>query len=299
MPGETVDALGVDPHGVYCDCTAGGGGHDALILDRLAPDGRLILLDRDPDAIAHLSDRFGSDERIRIVRANFSSIKEVLAGAKLDGALMDLGVSSHQIDDPDRGFSYIHDGPLDMRMDRDGRSAADVVNEADKDELIRILRVYGEERCAPSIAAAIVRERQKAPLTNTAQLAGIVSSAIPAKMRRTGGNPCKRTFQALRIAVNDELDQLPSALESVFSCLKVGGTMCVITFHSLEDRIVKHYFASLRRGCVCDPRAPVCVCGQTPRAQALFNSKTPGEDELADNPRSASARLRAVKKLKD
>ncbi len=293
---EAVDALNVRPGGTYIDCTAGGGGHSAEILGRL-PGGRLIAIDRDPQAVAALQKRF-SGSFVTIVNDNFFNIKNILSNLDIDGAdgiLADLGVSSHQLDTPERGFSYHHDAPLDMRMSMSGRSAADVVNTLPQKELQRIIYAYGEEKYAPSIARGIVREREKEPVMTTGRLADIIGSCVPAAARR-GGHPARKTFQALRIEVNGELELLGTAVSDLFGCLKSGGRLGVITFHSLEDRTVKKVFASYCVGCTCPPDFPVCVCGKKPQGFLPFRAKTPGEAEIAENPRSRSAKLRVIEK---
>ena len=298
---ETVESLSVRPDGVYADCTAGGGGHSAAILDRLGPGGRLIAIDQDPDAIKVLRSRFGGDARVTVVHDNFRNIGAIgacFAPEGFNGILADLGVSSFQLDEPGRGFSYHADAPLDMRMSKVGKSAYDVVNTYPLEELRRILRDYGEEKCAGSIAARIVSEREKAPIETTLQLAEIVKSGIPAKFRREGGHPAKRSFQAIRIEVNGELALLPGAVEDMFSSLCVGGTLSVITFHSLEDRIVKNAFREMTVGCTCPSFFPVCTCGKTPRGELKNRGLGPSEEELEENPRARSARLRSIVRLK-
>ena len=297
---EAVSSLDIKMDGVYVDCTAGGGGHSAEILKRLE-NGRLFALDRDPEAIAALKERFKGDERVTVVRTEFENIRSVLASygeEHADGVLADLGVSSHQLDTAERGFSFHSDAPLDMRMSKQGVSAADLVNSLSERELERIIRTNGEEKFSRSIARAIVRERQKKPVETTLELVEIIKSAMPEAAKRNPGHPARRTFQALRIEVNGELDRLESSLEEMFSSLCVGGRLSVITFHSLEDRIVKRKFASLCTGCTCPPSFPVCVCGKTPRGRLVFKSVLPGEQELEANPRSRSARLRSIEKLK-
>ena len=297
---EAVSSLDIKKDGVYVDCTAGGGGHSAEILKRLE-NGRLFALDRDPEAIATLKERFKGDERVTVVRTEFENIRSVLASygeEHADGVLADLGVSSHQLDTAERGFSFHSDAPLDMRMSKQGVSAADLVNSLSERELERIIRTNGEEKFSRSIARAIVRERQKKPVETTLELVDIIKSAMPEAAKRSPGHPARRTFQALRIEVNGELDRLESSLEEMFSSLCVGGRLSVITFHSLEDRIVKRKFASLCTGCTCPPSFPVCVCGKTPRGRLVFKSVLPGEQELEANPRSRSARLRSIEKLK-
>ena len=297
---EAVSSLDIKKDGVYVDCTAGGGGHSAEILKRLE-NGRLFALDRDPEAIAVLKERFKDDERVTVVQTEFENIRSVLATygeEHADGVLADLGVSSHQLDTAERGFSFHSDAPLDMRMSKQGVSAADLVNSLSERELERIIRTNGEEKFSRSIARAIVRERQKKPVETTLELVDIIKSAMPEAAKRNPGHPARRTFQALRIEVNGELDRLESSLEEMFSSLCVGGRLSVITFHSLEDRIVKRKFASLCTGCTCPPSFPVCVCGKTPRGRLAFKSVLPGEQELEANPRSRSARLRSIEKLK-
>ena len=297
---EAVSSLDIKKDGVYVDCTAGGGGHSAEILKRLE-NGRLFALDRDPEAIAALKERFKGDERVTVVQTEFENIRSVLASygeEHADGVLADLGVSSHQLDTAERGFSFHSDAPLDMRMSKQGVSAADLVNTLSERELERIIRTNGEEKFSRSIARAIVRERQKKPVETTLELVDIIKSAMPEAAKRNPGHPARRTFQALRIEVNGELDRLESSLEEMFSSLCVGGRLSVITFHSLEDRIVKRKFASLCTGCTCPPSFPVCVCGKTPRGKLAFKSVLPGEQELEANPRSRSARLRSIEKLK-
>ncbi|MCI7334938.1 MAG: 16S rRNA (cytosine(1402)-N(4))-methyltransferase RsmH [Oscillospiraceae bacterium] len=297
---EAVNSLNIKKDGVYVDCTAGGGGHSAEILKRLE-NGRLFALDRDPEAIAALKERFKGDERVTVVQTEFENIRSVLATygeEHADGVLADLGVSSHQLDTAERGFSFHSDAPLDMRMSKQGVSAADLVNTLSERELERIIRTNGEEKFSRSIARAIVRERQKKPVETTLELVDIIKSAMPEAAKRNPGHPARRTFQALRIEVNGELDRLESSLEEMFSSLCVGGRLSVITFHSLEDRIVKRKFASLCTGCTCPPSFPVCVCGKTPRGKLAFKSVLPGEQELEANPRSRSARLRSIEKLK-
>lgn len=298
---ESVDSLNIKPEGVYIDCTMGRGGHSGEILKKLSPKGRLVGIDRDPDAIESLTEKFKDNENVTVVQGNFFHIKSIASQLSLEGAdgvFADLGVSSCQFDDAQRGFSYRNDAPLDMRMSKEGMSAYDVVNTYSEKELTRILFTYGEEKFAKSIARRIIAEREKSPVETTLQLAEIVTSGIPARARRTGPNPCKRTFQAIRIEVNGELDGLQDAVEDMFSLLKVGGVLSVITFHSLEDRAVKTKFKELCTGCICDPHSPICTCGRTPQGELSFKSVTPGERELEENPRSKSARLRSIIKLK-
>ena len=298
---ESIDSLNIKPDGVYIDCTMGKGGHSAAILERLSDKGRLIGIDRDPDAIENLHSRFDGIKNVTVIHGNFFDIKSLtqgLIGEGADGVFADLGVSSYQLDNAERGFSYKSDAPLDMRMSKEGMSAYDVVNTYSEAELTRILFAYGEEKFSKSIARRIIAEREKEPIRSTMQLADIVTTAIPARARRTGGNPCKRSFQAIRIEVNGELDGLQTAIGDMFSVLKPGGVESVITFHSLEDRAVKTKFRELCTGCICDPRSPVCTCGRTPAAELRFKSKTAEEKEIEENPRSKSARLRSIIKLK-
>lgn len=298
---ESIDALDIKPDGLYADCTAGGGGHSNAILDRLSENGRLIAVDRDPEAIATLTERFEGRENVSIVNDNFFNIKTILSrftdeGA--DGILADLGVSSHQLDDAARGFSFHADAPLDMRMSMQGMSAADAVNSLSQRELQDIIYRYGEDKFAPHIAAGIVRAREEKPIETTLELAEIIKSSIPAAARREGGHPARRTFQALRIYVNGELDGLDGAINDMFDSLKVGGRLAIITFHSLEDRTVKQTFASLCEGCICPPEFPVCVCGRKSRGRLPQKALAPSREELERNPRSRSARLRVIEKIR-
>lgn len=298
---ETIESLHVKPDGVYVDCTAGGGGHAAAIADRLSEKGRLIAIDRDPDAIANLKEKFKDRSNIILVHSNYAEIASVVRGAGFDGAdgvLADLGVSSYQLDTAERGFSFHLDAPLDMRMSKEGLSAYDVVNTYPEAELRRILFVYGEEKFAPSIAKRIVAARSISPIETTLQLAEIIKTGIPAKARREGGHPARRSFQAIRIEVNGELERLAESVEAMFSVLKVGGILSVITFHSLEDRAVKNTYKMLCAGCDCPPDFPVCVCGKTPRGALNGKKIAPSAAELEANPRARSARLRSIVKLK-
>ena len=294
---ETIDSLNIVPGGVYVDCTAGGGGHSSAILERLG-EGRLIAVDRDPEAIATLGARFGGYPRVTLVHDNFFNIKAVLSSLgieQVNGVLADLGVSSHQLDEPARGFSFHHDAPLDMRMSLEGMSAADAVNGLPQHELQRIIYEYGEEKFAPAISRAIVRAREQKRIETTLELAEIIKSAMPAAAKRDG-HPARRTFQAIRIYINGELDGLSQAVTDMFDCLDKGGRVSIITFHSLEDRIVKQAFAPLAKGCICPRNFPVCVCGRVPQAKVL-KAVAPSEAETAENPRSRSARLRTAEKL--
>ncbi|MCI8622469.1 MAG: 16S rRNA (cytosine(1402)-N(4))-methyltransferase RsmH [Provencibacterium sp.] len=296
---EAVEGLAIRADGLYLDGTAGGAGHSKAIASRLTT-GRLIALDKDPEAVRVASGRL-QGLPAEVIRADFRDIPSVLKGLGIggvDGILLDLGVSSYQLDNPERGFSYAADAPLDMRMSGEGMSARDLCGTASAEELERILREYGEERFARRIAQNIVRARDEAPIETTGQLAELVRASIPAAARRTGGNPCKRTFQALRIAVNGELEALEEAVDKAFQCLNPGGRFAVITFHSLEDRICKQRFAALSKGCVCPPDCPVCICGRTPQARTLTRRPIlPSEEEQMANRRSHSAKLRIIEKL--
>jgi 16S rRNA (cytosine1402-N4)-methyltransferase len=299
---ETIDALGINPCGIYVDGTAGGAGHSKEIAKRLDPEkgGRLIALDRDPTAVETATKRL-EGLPATVVHADFADMRQVLDSLGIErvhGVLLDLGVSSHQLDKAERGFSYHNDAPLDMRMSREGMSAKDIVNGFSYEQLRTILYDYGEEKFAPSIAKAIVSAREEKPLETTLELAEIVKNAVPQKVRREK-NPCKKTFQAIRIAVNDELGQLDRALDEAFDLLEVGGRLAIITFHSLEDRMVKRRFSQFIQGCTCPPDFPQCVCGKTPRGRLVLRKPvTAGAEELQTNNRSRSAKLRAVEKIK-
>ncbi|OJU10606.1 MAG: 16S rRNA (cytosine(1402)-N(4))-methyltransferase [Clostridiales bacterium 43-6] len=293
---ETLEALEIKPNGIYVDGTLGGGGHSGEILKRLEK-GKLIGIDQDPDAIAAAKEKFRDHDNIIIVQNNFSSIDEVLDDLKIhaiDGLLLDLGVSSHQLDTKERGFSYHMDAYLDMRMSKEGASAADLCNTLSAMELARIFFDYGEEKFSFKIANAIVKNR---PVTTTKQLADIIAGAYPAAKRKDG-HPARKVFQALRIAVNNELDVIPAAIRKAFSYLNKDGIIAVITFHSLEDRIVKRLFAEYTKGCTCPPEFPICICGNTPKAELTIKKPvTAGQTELEQNNRSRSAKLRALRKL--
>lgn len=297
---ETIDSLNIKPNGTYIDCTAGGGGHSRAILERLGDNGRLIAIDQDPDAVSVLKERIGGDKRVTLVKDNFSNLAAVLEELgidEVDGITADLGVSSFQLDTASRGFSLHSDAPLDMRMSREGPSAYDVVNSYCERELAGIIQTYGEEKFARSIARNIVREREKEPIENTLRLAEIVKYSIPASARRSGGHPARKTFQAIRIEVNRELERLESSIDVMFEHLKIGGRLSIITFHSLEDRIVKRAFASYCEACTCPRDFPVCVCGRVARGALPFKFKTASSKELEENNRSRSATLRSIEKL--
>ncbi|MBE6668166.1 MAG: 16S rRNA (cytosine(1402)-N(4))-methyltransferase RsmH [Ruminococcaceae bacterium] len=299
---ECIDGLNINPNGIYIDGTAGGGGHSFAIASRLT-GGRLIAIDQDEAAIAAASARLAPlGERATVVRSNFCRIADVcedLGIEQIDGLLLDLGVSSYQLDTPERGFSYNADAPLDMRMDKRGSlTAYTVVNEYPEEKIKKILYEYGEERFSASIAAAIARERAKKPIESTKELSDIIKYAIPPAAREGGHHPAKRSFQAIRIEVNSELDVIEPAIRDAVSLLRKGGRIAIITFHSLEDRIVKQTFADLAKGCICPRELPVCVCGRTPVMKQV-NKKPilPSKEELEENPRSRSAKLRVATKL--
>ena len=294
--------LAIRPEGVYVDGTLGGGGHSAAILERLGPGGRLIGIDRDGDAIAAATARLGGDERFTALRGNFHDAAELLGALgvrRIDGMLLDLGVSSYQLDEGARGFLYHADAPLDMRMDRSqALTARTVVNEYSQEELARVLREWGEENWAVQIARVICDRRRTHPIETTGELVDVIDAAIPAKVRRRdGSHPARRTFQALRIEVNDELRPLKQALEDAAGLLSPGGRLCVIAFHSLEDRIVKQTFRTLQHPCVCPPSFPVCVCGRRPLGRQLTGKPiTASPEELERNPRARSATLRVFER---
>ncbi len=299
---ECIEGLSIRPDGTYVDGTTGGGGHSFEIASHL-DGGRLICLDQDADAIAAASKKLEPfADRVSFVRCNFRQVADACASLgvnSIDGMLLDLGVSSYQLDTAERGFSYQHDAPLDMRMDdRNSKSAYDVVNTYSENELKRIIYDYGEERFAPRIAAGIVRAREQKPICTTGELVAIIKSAIPAAAREGGHHPAKRTFQALRIEVNAELDVIAPAIEAAVNMLSPGGRVVIITFHSLEDRMVKQTFAKLAQGCTCPRGLPVCVCGNVPRVRIETRKPIlPSAKELEENPRSRSAKLRIATKL--
>ena len=298
---ESIEALGVKPDGIYVDGTVGGGGHSYEIASRLIT-GRLIAVDTDPDAVSAAGERLAPfKSKVTILNANFADLKNELSSlgiSGVDGILLDLGVSSYQFDTPARGFSYNYDAPLDMRMSQTGQTAADLVNSADFAGLTRILREYGEEQFAPRIASLIIKEREKKRIETTFELVGLIKGAIPAAARRKGPHPARKTFQALRIAVNGELESLSQLLDDAQSMLNTGGRLAVITFHSLEDRMVKQRFITWAQGCICPPDFPVCICGHKPEVRIIYKRGVePTPAETQDNPRSRSARLRVAEKL--
>lgn len=295
---ETLEGLNIKPDGIYVDGTAGGAGHSCEIAKRLTT-GRLIALDRDPDAIEVATERL-KELPATVVKSNYrdiSSALETLGIDSVDGIMLDIGVSSFQLDNRERGFSFHDDANLDMRMSKEGTTAAELVNNLDVSELTKILRDFGEEKFAYKIALKIADERKKEKITTTGQLADIIASAVPAAVRRQG-NPSRKSFQALRIAVNDELGALSEGIDAAWKCLKSGGRLAIITFHSLEDRIVKQKFKEYATGCICPPDIPICVCGKTPEGK-LVSSKpiTATTEELELNPRSRSAKLRVIEKI--
>lgn len=300
---ECIEALNIKPDGIYVDCTAGGGGHSLEIVKRLTAGGRLIAIDRDEDALRAAGARLADyADRVTFVHSNYAMLQSVLADLgipKADGVLADLGVSSYQLDTAERGFSYMQDAPLDMRMDREQPlSARDVVNTYSEEELRRILYDYGEEKFARNIAANIVKRRSERPIETTLELAELVKGSMPKAAREGGHHPAKRTFQAIRIEVNAELSSIPPALDAAVHALNPGGRVAVITFHSLEDRLVKQKFAALSSGCTCPREFPVCVCGKMPVVRVITKKPvTAGEDELEVNPRSRSAKLRVAEKI--
>lgn len=297
LANECMELLDIKPDGIYVDCTLGGAGHTRLILSRLGENGRVIGIDRDNDALANAKVKI-NDSRFTPFKSNYEDVATVLDELgieKADGFLFDLGVSSYQLDTPERGFSYINDAPLDMRMDTSGGiTAYDVVNTYSESELARIIFEYGEDKFSRRIASRIVRERNEAPIATTGKLSEIVSAAVPSQAK-SGGHPAKRTFQAIRIEVNGELSSVGKALEAAAGRLKKGGRIAVISFHSLEDRIVKNTFATLASPCTCPKDFPICVCNKVPTVKVVTRHPVlPSEEELKENSRSHSAKLRAA-----
>ena len=302
LPRETIDSLNIRPDGIYVDGTLGGGGHASLIAVKLGEGGRLIGIDQDADAIRAAGERlkpFG--DKVTVVRDNYVNLPTVLDNLgipRADGIYLDLGVSSYQLDNAERGFSYMEDAPLDMRMDRrSARTAADLVNEESEAELARIVRVYGEDRFSNQIARRIVETRAKKPIETTGELAALVKRVIPMRLQKTGGHPAMRTFQALRIALNGELTVLEQAIDEMILRLQPGGRLSIITFHSLEDRIVKEGFRRNASPCTCPPDFPICVCGKKSRGRVVTGKPiVPTAEEVAANPRSRSAKLRVFER---
>lgn len=299
---ECIEGLAIKPDGIYVDGTLGGAGHGYEVCSRLSGQGRFVGIDQDEAAIRVSSDRlseFGG--RVSIVKSNYVHMKQVLRELgieKVDGILLDLGVSSYQLDTKERGFSYMADAPLDMRMDQSqGMSAKDIVNSYSEEKLYEVIKIYGEERFAKSIARNIVRRRQEKEIGTTGELVEIIRASMPAKAKNGKGHPAKRTFQAIRIELNHELDVLQEALDDMVSLLGDGGRLCIITFHSLEDRIVKNFFRKMENPCTCPPDFPVCVCGKKPMGKVITRKPIlPGEEELEINKRSKSAKLRIFEK---
>ena len=302
LPEETLAALCIRPDGIYVDCTLGGAGHAGRIAAQLSPKGQLIGIDQDELAIAAAQERLAAVKcGVTLVRDNFRNLRAILERegiSSVDGILFDLGISSPQIDTAERGFSYMQDAPLDMRMDRRvARSARTVVNEYTAEALTEIFYTYGEERWAKRIAAFIVEERAQHPIETTGELVAVIDRAVPKAVRAQGGHPAKRVFQAIRIEVNEELTILADAMKDAVNMLGTGGRLAVITFHSLEDRIVKKTLKQLAQGCICPPRTPVCICGHTPKVRLIGKARAASASECAANPRAKSAKLRAAEKL--
>lgn len=299
---ECLDALNIKEDGIYVDCTLGGAGHSSHILQRLSKEGLLVGIDQDTDALKAAGERLKEYENKKLVHNNFHNIDSILEELdipKVDGILMDLGVSSYQLDEGERGFSYMKDAPLDMRMNRDREfSAYDVVNSYSMEDLWRIIRDYGEEKFAKRVAEFIVNRREEKPIETTLELVDIIKAAIPAKARREGPHPAKRTFQAIRIEVNGELEILNKAIEDGVNRLNKGGRMAIITFHSLEDRIVKLKFRELANPCTCPKEFPICVCGKKPLVKLISRKAIePSKEEVEENPRSRSAKLRVIERF--
>ncbi|MBG9565052.1 16S rRNA (cytosine(1402)-N(4))-methyltransferase RsmH [Brevibacillus agri] len=300
---EAVDGLNIRPGGIYVDCTLGGAGHSSLIASRLTEGGRLIAIDQDDWAHDNARERLAPYmDKVTLVKSNFRHLKEIVKDLGLtgvDGVLFDLGVSSPQLDEGERGFSYNADAPLDMRMDQQAPlSAYDIVNEWDEEEIAKIIWLYGEEKFSRRIARQIVQQRKKQPIRTTGELVELIKEGIPAAARRTGGHPAKRTFQAIRIAVNDELDAFKEAVADAIDILNPGGRVSVITFHSLEDRICKQVYQDYSKGCTCPPSFPICTCGNEAIVKVITRKPIlPSEEELAANPRARSAKLRVAEKV--
>lgn len=298
---ETVDGLNIKKDGIYVDGTCGGAGHSSVIAKKLEGSGRLICIDKDPDAIEIIKKRLSQFKNVQVVNGDFREIPYILDNLgikKVDGIMLDLGVSSHQLDTAERGFSYNYNAPLDMRMSQSGKSAYDVVNKYSQLDLTRIIRDYGEEKFANKIANNICKSREIKPIETTFELVDIIKNSMPAAAKRQNGHPAKRTFQAIRIEVNDELGGLKTCLEESFERLNPGGRFSIITFHSLEDKIVKHIYIEFSKGCICPTDFPVCVCGKSPKA-IIINKKPilPSKKELENNKRSHSAKLRILEKI--
>lgn len=298
MLSECIELLDINPSGTYIDGTFGRGGHSREIAKRLSPSGKLICIDRDMSAIEYGREIFKDNSNVHFIKGDFCDIPELVL-EKVDGILLDLGVSSPQLDESERGFSYMADGPLDMRMDRSqSLTASDIVNGWSFEEIKKILFEYGEERYSAKIASAIVREREKKEISSTLELVDIIKGAMPSAALREKQHPAKRSFQGLRIAVNNELGEIEAFLSKLPDMLKVNGRAVIITFHSLEDRLVKHAFKTAENPCTCPPQIPVCVCGKKPTLKILTSKPVlPTDDEIEKNPRSRSAKVRAAKRL--
>ena len=300
---ETIDNLNIKPDGIYVDGTLGGGGHSFQILKRLGDGGRLIGIDQDEDALKAAGERLAIfEDKVTTVRSNYCHMKKVLHDLgiqKVSGIVLDLGVSSYQLDEPERGFTYREDVPLDMRMDRrNPKTAKNIVNEYSEMELFRIIRDYGEDKFAKNIAKHIVAAREKKEIETTGELIEIIKAAIPAKVRATGGHPAKKTFQAIRIELNAELEVLQNSLDEMIDLLEDGGRICIITFHSLEDRIVKTIYKTNENPCICPSHFPVCVCGRKPKGKVITRKPiVPSDEELEFNSRSKSSKLRVFERI--
>ena len=300
---ETIDNLNIKPDGIYVDGTLGGGGHSFQILKRLGDGGRLIGIDQDEDALKAAGERLAIfEDKVTTVRSNYCHMKQVLHDLginKVSGIVLDLGVSSYQLDEPERGFTYREDVPLDMRMDRrNPKTAKNIVNEYSEMELFRIIRDYGEDKFAKNIAKHIVAAREKKEIETTGELIEIIKAAIPAKVRATGGHPAKKTFQAIRIELNAELEVLQNSLDEMIDLLEDGGRICIITFHSLEDRIVKTIYKTNENPCICPSHFPVCVCGRKPKGKVITRKPiVPSDEELEENSRSKSSKLRVFERI--
>ncbi len=299
---ETVKNLKINPKGIYVDGTLGGGGHSREIIKNLESNGLLIGIDQDKEALKAAKERLGERENIIFVHDNFSNIKNVLKKLnikKIDGMILDLGVSSYQLDNPERGFSYMNDAPLDMRMNKSHDfTAKDIVNKYSEEKLEKIIKDYGEEKWAARIAKFIVNERKTSEIKTTGELVEIIKKAIPANARRKGPHPAKRTFQAIRIEVNNELGILKDTVDDITDVLNIGGRICIITFHSLEDRIIKNQFKYLNKGCICPPEVPVCTCNKESKLKIITKKPiSPTSNEIEKNPRSRSAKLRVAERI--
>lgn len=302
MLDETIDGLNVRENGIYVDGTLGGAGHASVVCEKLNGTGRFVGIDQDADAIKAASERLSKFSNVTVVRNNYENMVEEIHNLGIDhvsGILLDLGVSSYQLDTVERGFSYHNDAPLDMRMDdRSERTAKDIVNTYSEAELFRIIRDYGEDQFAKNIAKHIVRMRNEKPIETTFELVEAIKAAIPAKVRMAGGHPAKKTFQAIRIELNRELEVLQNSIDSMIDLLEPGGRLCIITFHSLEDRIVKSAFKKNENPCTCPPNFPVCVCGKKSKGKVITNKPIlPSEEELSENSRSKSAKLRIFERV--